>query len=503
MTKIHFPQFSREDYSPFEMRQLIQALELRFQQLESNIDTSFDTTGGVDGSGGEFAPVDHTHREDDIINLAHTTSIFALDDVSPGITNGQGLIWNDTLSTFVAGDVGGSGGGGATNLNDLFDVNVPSPNDEDVLTWDSSSGQWIAQAPDTGGVGGSNTLVGLDDTFLTGASQYDLFYNSGSNIWRHTGADFRWYSNDKYVRLAKDGTIRWLDESASTITMLEFAESGAPAGVTPDPDIGTVTFLAAFEEPNATAGNEVFTPDIDTNGVGNITWNITSGTQPTQVDAEISTTQVKYGAQSLYAKESIGAPSASWSSGAIPGSYFSFTGDFTVECDIYIVDNTSEIPICGSYVFGEYQWKWTLEGGSGRMGFTFGVTDTTTSAGLVQEAWGGGAAGVPSGAWHHIAVCREGSTWYAWLDGVLSDGGTNTVATAINIPTTTNFNIFSEGPNLGANQIEVYMDNLRITDGVARYTTALTLPTRHTLMAPRSSWKTILASTGMMVLARM
>jgi hypothetical protein len=186
---------------------------------------------------------------------------------------------------------------------------------------------------------------------------------------------------------------------------------------------------------------------------------------------------VKYGAQSLYAKESIGAPSASWSSGTIPGSYFSFTGDFTVECDIYIVDNTSEIPICGSYVFGEYQWKWTLEGGSGRMGFTFGVTDTTTSAGLVQEAWGGGAAGVPSGAWHHIAVCREGSTWYAWLDGVLSDGGTNTVATAINIPTTTNFNIFSEGPNLGANQIEVYMDNLRITDGVARYTTAFTPPT--------------------------
>lgn len=33
------------------------------------------------------------------------------------------------------------------NLDDLADVNAPSPSDGDVLTWDSTPGEWIAQAP--------------------------------------------------------------------------------------------------------------------------------------------------------------------------------------------------------------------------------------------------------------------------------------------------------------------------------------------------------------------
>ena len=58
------------------MRQLIQALELRFQNLESNQDLSLDTTGGVN----EFAPLGHKHTESDITDLSHVESIFELTD---------------------------------------------------------------------------------------------------------------------------------------------------------------------------------------------------------------------------------------------------------------------------------------------------------------------------------------------------------------------------------------------------------------------------------------
>jgi hypothetical protein len=437
----------------------------------------------------------------------------------------------DETGEFIL-DTGGDSGTGVNVLDDLEDVTTGGPADNDILGYDFATGQWTAQnaaelnlatLDDLSGVSGVQYLADLLDVDVTGGSQYDLLYLNG--LWRPTNGVMQWSGTDLHIDgggvyfaqvgqtqnayvaanvsavgnldlqalgdvfLTPDRDVR-VDEADVVLDInqgIRFVHSdlakryhlelaGGPLeGVTPDPDIGSVTFLAGFE--GATAGAETFTADIDTNNVGAITWAITSGTQPTQVDAEISTVQAKYGTQSIYAKESVGAANAAWSSGSIPGSYFSFTGDFTIECDIYIVDGTSEIPICGSWVFGEYQWKWTLEGGNQRMGFLFGLTDTTSAFGGSQETWGGGINGVPTGAWHHIAVCRSGDQWYFWLDGALSDGGANTNANAINIPTTTNFNIMADGPAIGANQIEAYMDNLRITDGVARYTTAFTPPT--------------------------
>lgn len=40
---------------------------------------------------------------------------------------------------------------GAAALDDLTDVNAPSPTDQDVLTWDNATSRWIAQAPPAGG----------------------------------------------------------------------------------------------------------------------------------------------------------------------------------------------------------------------------------------------------------------------------------------------------------------------------------------------------------------
>ena len=50
--------------------------------------------------------------------------------------------------------------GGAEYLNDLYDVSIPSPQNGDVLTYDSNNGLWVAQPG--GGGGGSQLPVVID-----------------------------------------------------------------------------------------------------------------------------------------------------------------------------------------------------------------------------------------------------------------------------------------------------------------------------------------------------
>jgi len=45
---------------------------------------------------------------------------------------------------------GSSGGSSIDELNDIGDVNVPSPSDDDVLYWDQAAGKWQAKPPASG-----------------------------------------------------------------------------------------------------------------------------------------------------------------------------------------------------------------------------------------------------------------------------------------------------------------------------------------------------------------
>ena len=48
MSKVVLPSFSGEEYQPYEIRQLVSALELRFQALEENDLSMFDTSSGFE-----------------------------------------------------------------------------------------------------------------------------------------------------------------------------------------------------------------------------------------------------------------------------------------------------------------------------------------------------------------------------------------------------------------------------------------------------------------------
>ena len=142
MTKVVFPSFREQEYSQFEMRQLVSALELRFQSIETEIQQS--VIPDTDPVGGEFAPLVHTHVEADITDLDHTSSIFELDDVNGTPSLNDILVWD-------GGQFLPQAAGGVTlMLNDLTDVNAPGPADEQVLTFDIGTLRWIAADPPAG-----------------------------------------------------------------------------------------------------------------------------------------------------------------------------------------------------------------------------------------------------------------------------------------------------------------------------------------------------------------
>jgi hypothetical protein len=114
--------------------------------------------------------------------------------------------------------------------------------------------------------------------------------------------------------------------------------------------------------------------------------------------------------------------------------------------------------------------------------WTVMINYASATAGDVAVFFGDFSAGVPllatsganirDGAWHHIAIVRNGSAWTAYIDGVSRATGTwsGTVADV------------SGGPYIGRDQTNIrdfagYIDDLRVTKGVARYTANFTAPT--------------------------
>ena len=219
--KVVFPSFRESEYSQYDMRQLVSALEIRFLSLESNVEGFFPTSVDSDFDD-RYAAAVHTHVVSDITDFAANvpSSIFDLDDVTGPISTGQGLVWSG--AGFVAGSLGGS-----VSLNDLLDVNAPGPTDGQTLVWDVSTLRWIAADQSSGGV---NALVDLTDTNLTGQLPGDLLFNAGSLEWQPTGGQFQWVDN-QYIQLGNSIGVNWYDAAFSTVELLSFAPTGATGAV--------------------------------------------------------------------------------------------------------------------------------------------------------------------------------------------------------------------------------------------------------------------------------
>lgn len=68
-------------------------------------------------------------------------------------------------------------GNGVSKLDDLIDCNVPTPNDNDVLTYDTATSNWTAETP----TGGATVLDDLTDVDTTGVSDNDFLQYNGTH----------------------------------------------------------------------------------------------------------------------------------------------------------------------------------------------------------------------------------------------------------------------------------------------------------------------------------
>jgi hypothetical protein len=117
-------------------------------------------------------------------------------------------------------------------------------------------------------------------------------------------------------------------------------------------------------------------------------------------------------------------------------------------------DTVFEAQISGGYA-------WILELSTSR-GFYFGVN----SVGV--EAVSG--ATMNDSVWHHWAICRSGSTWYMFKDGVALTKTTDTVGSG-NILASGDVYI---GSSAGSYPFNGYLSNVRVLKGTALYTSNFT-----------------------------
>ena len=186
-------------------------------------------------------------------------------------------------------------------------------------------------------------------------------------------------------------------------------------------------------------------------------------------NAQTSTAQSKFGGSSALFDGSGDYLSLS------SNSVFSFDSDFTVELWVRQASSPTEtFPIL-------------LERGNGTQDAgSWGIIINNSGANKTCSFfYGGPRAYVSVGAltfdtWHHIAVSRSRSTLRTFLDGAQTSAATVTDNLTITAP----LRVGSSGYGIPSNYFKGNVDDLRITKGVARYTSSFT---PSTLTAPGSS----------------
>jgi len=186
-------------------------------------------------------------------------------------------------------------------------------------------------------------------------------------------------------------------------------------------------------------------------------------------DAKVSNAFKKYGSGSMYFD---GSGDALVSVSFVPTFYNNMTNPGsqyinTIEMWIYPTTLTSP----RSHLIG----AWT--GTSGGTGWTYDIDTsgrifiTNNSAGTTMTSMTGAAA-ITTNAWQHLAFVNDGTDIKIYLDGTLV--ATKTGGSACGAPSTSLY-IGVRSDNVAP--FQGYIDDLRITKGVARYTSTFTPPT--------------------------
>ena len=178
-------------------------------------------------------------------------------------------------------------------------------------------------------------------------------------------------------------------------------------------------------------------------------------------NAQISTTQSKFGGSSMsfdgngdYLKSNVGTSDL----------YAFGTGDFTIEMWVYVnsLPGTDMVLYDGRPSNGAYPCI-ILQGSTNKLLWYVNTNIQITSTNTVS-----------TGTWFHLAIARSGTSTKMFVNGTQS-GSTYTDSTNY-LGSATRPYIGANATN-GAESLNGYIDDLRVTKGVARYTANFTAPT--------------------------
>ena len=183
-------------------------------------------------------------------------------------------------------------------------------------------------------------------------------------------------------------------------------------------------------------------------------------------NTQLSTAVKKYGSSSMYfdgtgdSLKIIDNPNINLGS-----------GDFTLECWVYFnVVNTEQVIFSKGWQSSSAYASYLIYMTSGAS-LRFGASTNGGSWDIANEKVMGT---MTSGSWIHIAVTRSGTSFRAFINGVINDSFTFTSSSFLaNIAAQT---LFIGGRTDGNSILNGYIDDLRITKGYARYTANFTAP---------------------------
>jgi len=180
-------------------------------------------------------------------------------------------------------------------------------------------------------------------------------------------------------------------------------------------------------------------------------------------DVKLSTTVSKFGGSSIRfdgTGDYLLSPSTQFSN-------ISFgTGDFTIECWLYQVVFSADMVIAASFTTWASSVNFYLGTRAGSPNILIFRAGDTAPIAL------NGNTGLTTNTWTHIAVSRASGVTRMFVGGVLQ---TATHTGSVNASATVKA-MGIGADNFGTEPINGYIDDLRITKGVARYTTTFTPP---------------------------
>ena len=200
----------------------------------------------------------------------------------------------------------------------------------------------------------------------------------------------------------------------------------------------------------------------------NLTVSYSSGDQ-------LSNTQKKFGATSLYVADNV---TLSSSDGFNMG-----TGDFTIEAWYYFTSFSNS--------FGHYdQWAGSSTGAGNVQ-----MWNSTSAQGKIKWYYNGSSnftssTTMSTGQWYHVAYVRESGTLKMYFNGTV-DSNTQSYSSQFGKTGTVYLGDQHAG---GGGAPQYYIDDLRVTKGLARYTSNFTAPTTAHLTSAGDSLKNIIVN---------